>query len=184
VDRRELAHRFMYGRVLDVGCGDAIYLWGGRPPDFVTCVDLDVYPHTHVQAAAEALPFRDDSFDTALLLEILEHVDDVDAVLSEALRVAKRVIISYPNESTEEFRARNGNPSLIEAMRWDLERGGLREPYLEGEAGFKAHYHWKTRERMSRDIEAIRRYCQMEFSLWYGLYDGWGFICDRGERRI
>jgi len=33
VDRRELAHRFMYGRVVDIGCGDAIYLWGGHPPD-------------------------------------------------------------------------------------------------------------------------------------------------------
>jgi len=35
LDRRELAYRFMYGRVLDIGCGDAVYLWGGRPPDFV-----------------------------------------------------------------------------------------------------------------------------------------------------
>jgi hypothetical protein len=31
VDRRELAHRFMYGRVLDIGCGDAVIVWGGHP---------------------------------------------------------------------------------------------------------------------------------------------------------
>jgi len=177
VDRRELAHRFMYGRVLDVGCGDAAIVWGGHPPDYVTCVDLDVYPHTHVQAAAEALPFKDNSFDTALLLEVLEHVDDVDVVLSEAPRVAKRVIVSYPNESAEEFASRN--PSLEERLRWEIENGGLRQPYLEGDVGLKAHYHWKTRERILRDIEVIRRRCQMEFRLQYGLYDGWGFICVR-----
>jgi len=177
VDRAELARRFMYGRVIDIGCGDALYIWGGRPPDYVTCVDLDMYPHTHVQAAAEALPFRDNSFDTALLLEVLEHVDDVEAVLREALRVARRVIISYPNESYEECKERR--PSLEDALKWEEVNGGLREPYLEGDVGFKAHYHWKTRDRIMRDIEAIRRRCQMEFSLWYGLYDGWGFVCDR-----
>jgi SAM-dependent methyltransferase len=166
----------MYGKVLDVGCGDAIYLWGGRPPDFVTCVDLDVYPHTHVQAAAEALPFRDGSFDTALLFEVLEHVDDVGAVLSEALRIAKRVIISYPNESAEECKVRRPDVNAFIAF----ERAqGLREAYAEGDAGFRAHYHWKTRERMLRDVELLRRRCQMEFKLRYPDYDGWGFVCDR-----
>ncbi len=177
MDRRELAHRFMYGRVLDIGCGDAIYLWGGRPPDFVTCVDLDIYPHTHVQAAAEALPFRDNTFDTALMLEVLEHVDDVEAALKEALRVAKRVIISYPDESYEECKARR--PSVEDLIRLEKTAFGLREAYAEGEAGFKAHYHWKTRDRIMRDIELLRRRCQLEFKLRYTNYDGWGFVCDR-----
>ena len=177
MDRRELAYRFMYGRVVDIGCGDAVIVWGGHPPDFVTCVDLDVYPHTHVQAAAEALPFKDNTFDTALMLEILEHIDDVEAALKEALRVARRVIISYPNESYEECKVRR--PSLEDSIRWCVVNAGLREPYLEGEVGFRAHYHWKTRDRIMRDIELLRRHCQMEFKLRYPDYDGWGFICDR-----
>jgi len=176
LDRAELARRFMYGRVVDIGCGDAIYLWGGHPPDFVTCVDLDIYPHTHVQAAAEALPFRNDSFDTALLLEVLEHVDDVEAVLSESLRVARRVIVSYPNESYEECRARRPDVNAFIAFERAL---GLREPYAEGEIGFRAHYHWKARDRVLRDVELLRQRCQLEFKLRYPDYDGWGFVCDR-----
>ena len=174
MDRRELAYRFMYGRVLDIGCGDAVIVWGGRPPDFVTCVDLDVYPHTHVQAAAEALPFKDNTFDTVLMLEILEHVDDVEAALKEALRVARRVIISYPDESYEECKARR--PDVNAFIRSLI---GLREAYAEGEIGFRAHYHWKTRDRIMRDVELLRRHCQLEFKLRYPDYDGWGFVCDR-----
>jgi len=176
VDRRELAYRFMYGRVIDIGCGDAVMLWGGHPPDYVTCVDLDIYPHTHVQAAAEALPFRDNAFDTALLLDVLEHVDDVEAALKEALRVARRAIISYPDESYEECRARRPDINAFIAFERAL---GLREPYAEGEMGFRAHYHWKTRDRIMRDIGLLRSYCQQEFKLRYPDYDGWGFVCDR-----
>jgi len=176
LDRRELAYRFMYGRVLDVGCGDAVIVWGGHPPDYATCVDLDIYPHTHVQAAAEALPFKDNTFDTALMLEILEHVDDVEAALKEALRVARRVIISYPNESYDECKARRPDINAFIAFERAL---GLREPYAEGEVGFRAHYHWKTRDRIMSDIEAIRRHCQQEFKLRYPDYEGWGFVCDR-----
>jgi len=176
LDRRELAYRFMYGRVLDVGCGDAVIVWGGHPPDYATCVDLDIYPHTHVQAAAEALPFKDNTFDTALMLEILEHVDDVEAALKEAPRVARRVIISYPNESYDECKARRPDINAFIAFERAL---GLREPYAEGEVGFRAHYHWKTRDRIMSDIEAIRRHCQQEFKLRYPDYEGWGFVCDR-----
>ena len=176
MDRRELAYRFMYGRVVDIGCGDAVIVWGGHPPDYVTCVDLDVYPHTHVQAFAEALPFKDNTFDTALLFEILEHIDDVEAALKEALRVARRVIISYPNESYEECKARRPDINAFIAFERAL---GLREAYAEGEIGFKAHYHWKTRDRIMRDVELLRRRCQQEFKLWYPDYEGWGFVCDR-----
>jgi len=111
------------------------------------------------------------------MLEILEHVDDVEAALKEALRVARRVIISYPNESYEECKARRPDVNAFIAFERAL---GLREAYAEGEIGFRAHYHWKSRDRIMRDIETIRRYCQLEFKLRYPDYDGWGFVCDRG----
>jgi 2-polyprenyl-3-methyl-5-hydroxy-6-metoxy-1,4-benzoquinol methylase len=44
----------------------------------------------YVQAWAEELPFRDESFQSALLGEILEHVFDPKIVVKEAIRILKR----------------------------------------------------------------------------------------------
>jgi SAM-dependent methyltransferase len=47
-----------------------------------------------VQATAEDLPFDDDSFDAAMAIITIHHWDDVDAGLTEMIRVArKRVLI-------------------------------------------------------------------------------------------
>ena len=51
-----------------------------------------------VVAPGEALPFADRAFDTVLLFEVLEHVEDHEFVLREARRVARRnVLITVPN---------------------------------------------------------------------------------------
>ena len=39
------------------------------------------------------LPYDDDSFDVALLLTVLHHTHDPDAILREAMRVAARVLV-------------------------------------------------------------------------------------------
>lgn len=50
-------------------------------------------------ATAEALPFPDNSFDTVVLGEILEHVYDPHAVVAEAARVARLAVVgSTPHE--------------------------------------------------------------------------------------
>ncbi|MFH1501848.1 MAG: methyltransferase domain-containing protein [Candidatus Eisenbacteria bacterium] len=47
---------------------------------------------------AERLPFADDSFDTALCVDVLEHLDDLHAMFAELVRVSgRRVIVSLPN---------------------------------------------------------------------------------------
>ena len=51
-------------------------------------------------AAAERLPFRDDTFDAVLLNEVIEHVNDDVATVREACRVARiggKVVIFAPN---------------------------------------------------------------------------------------
>ena len=45
-----------------------------------------------------ALAFADVSFDTCVLVEVIEHVPDFDLLLREAARVARRnIVISVPN---------------------------------------------------------------------------------------
>ena len=47
---------------------------------------------------AKNLDFPDNSFDTVLLFEVLEHVDDPSGILNEAKRVAKKnILITVPN---------------------------------------------------------------------------------------
>lgn len=83
------------GRVLDVGCADSgtsNFLELGQVSDYVS-IDL---PKTGAErygsqptawATAEALPFCDSSWDTVLMLDVLEHVPAAGRALSEAARV-------------------------------------------------------------------------------------------------
>ena len=62
-------------------------------------------PVTHVDSL---LPFRDKAFDTVLILEVLEHVNDVEKVLREAFRLArKNVLITVPNSENIERMKEN-----------------------------------------------------------------------------
>jgi SAM-dependent methyltransferase len=48
-----------------------------------------------VQAVAEALPFRDDTFDAALAVLTVHHWNDIDRGLREMQRVARRQVVFY-----------------------------------------------------------------------------------------
>lgn len=93
------------GRVLDIGAGDR---WLERAlPSHVTYIAMD-YPPTgramynaapDVFADGAALPFASESMDAIACMEVLEHVREPRAVLSEAARVLKRggvLCISMP----------------------------------------------------------------------------------------
>ena len=94
-------------RVLDVGCGLGSYgrslltdgyAWLGAEVDAADCAELArlSLPHRHVDG--RSLPFADASFDAALCLEVLEHLDDPATVLREIHRVAPRkLLVSVPN---------------------------------------------------------------------------------------
>ena len=94
-------------RVLDVGCGLGSYgrslltdgyAWLGAEVDAAECAALARLglPHRHVDG--RTLPFADASFDAAVCLEVLEHLDDPAAVLREIHRVAPRkLLVSVPN---------------------------------------------------------------------------------------
>lgn len=98
---RVAARRTVSGRWLDCGSCDGEYADGlaERGADRVVGVEIDpdrarraaarppLGDVRFVVAAAEALPFRDGSFDGVLLNEVLEHVADERASLAEIRRV-------------------------------------------------------------------------------------------------
>ena len=94
-------------RVLDVGCGLGSYGrglladgydWTGAEIDTADCAELTRLGLPHHQVDGRTLPFADASFDAALCLEVLEHIDDPVPFLREIHRVAPRqLLVSVPN---------------------------------------------------------------------------------------
>lgn len=90
---------------LDVGCGPGLLLnmvqdsrigigvdFSGEAVEQVRRAGFSAY-----QASAEALPFSDETFHTVTAIEVLEHVDDLEAAISELHRVAwKQIIVTVP----------------------------------------------------------------------------------------
>ena len=139
-----------FDSLLDVGCGDAYFL-----KEFIKLSNPKRSVGTDIskpllkiaqknnpklnfyRVDSKNLPFKDKEFDTAVLGEILEHVDDPIQVLKEAKRVAKKkIIITVPNE-----------------YEWDKDRG----PFLPVEEVAKAQ-GLTVEEMAKRDNPAIEFY--------------------------
>ena len=99
--------------VLDAGCGEGFvtnYLAQQQPDLKLTGMDLSQaaidYAEAHFGDAATfrtgsiyKLPFSDNSFDTVVCSEVLEHLDDPDSAVTELKRVARQyVVITVPRE--------------------------------------------------------------------------------------
>lgn len=93
--------------VLDIGCGLGPYVAELNKRGFA-CVGIEMEPELAKAAAGlerpvllmdgRALGFADASFDTCVLIEVIEHVRNFDLLLTEAARVARRnIVISVPN---------------------------------------------------------------------------------------
>lgn len=94
-------------RVLDIGCGIGPYVDRlcrlGK-----TCVGIDTNAEAVAAgralgrplevASAYELPFDDDSFDSVILVETLEHLPEPEKALAEAARVARStLVLTVPN---------------------------------------------------------------------------------------
>jgi SAM-dependent methyltransferase len=93
--------------ILDLGCATGSYCIEFAKAGHA-CVGADINPD-YVKAACQSgveaylvtggrLPFEDKSFDTVVMIEVLEHVKDIPALFAEVKRIArKNVIITVPN---------------------------------------------------------------------------------------
>ena len=123
--------------ILEIGIG------GGATSVFLknlgynlTTCDFNKNLNPDFVADIKKLPFRNNSFDTVLACEILEHIpfEDFPKALAELRRVAsRRVIISVPYKSTFfEFvfrfpgiRTLFKKPFLGFILRWPMKFGGI-----------------------------------------------------------
>lgn len=76
------------GRVIDLGCGQKPLEAISRYATEWVGVDRSGHGVT-IHDLRKPLPFHSESFDTAILTDVLEHVEDPELVLAEARRVLK-----------------------------------------------------------------------------------------------
>jgi len=103
----ETAKKYAKGKLLDIGCGRMPYRKAFLPfvdsytgvdhPEISSLYSSDIKPD--VLADAKELPFPKNTFDIALMFQVLEHVDSPDKVIKEAGRILKPngiLIITVP----------------------------------------------------------------------------------------
>ncbi|MER8772051.1 class I SAM-dependent methyltransferase [Mesorhizobium sp. M0960] len=97
--------KYARGRLIDLGCGNAPlagiyrsvvdeYLWADWANSAHQRFDLDFEVNLNNQ-----LPFEDQSFDTILLTDVLEHLAEPDLLFSELARMLKpggHIIVGVP----------------------------------------------------------------------------------------
>lgn len=127
------AANYARGRLIDIGCGEKPYR-----TQFAAFIDEHVgvdHPdsphalnHVDVLAVADSIPLPDAEFDTALLSEVLEHLEDPLASLREAhrlLRPGGHLILTTPFIWVLHEEPRDFYRYSPFGLRWLLEQAGF-----------------------------------------------------------
>jgi len=89
-------------RALDLGCGKSKHP-GAIGLDMNRGVNPDII---HEMRFKENLPFADNSFDRVYMIDFMEHVDNIEWMLSEVHRISvpgAQVEVQYPHYSSPDF---------------------------------------------------------------------------------
>lgn len=103
--RAEFAHltfgEYLNGSILDVGSGGSAAYFKKHLQGKYVAVDFSASrstPDVYANLEKAALPFHDETFDSVLCFDVLEHVDNPYELFAEAARVARKyVIVALPN---------------------------------------------------------------------------------------
>lgn len=88
----------LHGRVLDVGADECHLKTYLTDPSQYWGIGLGGTPDQQVDLEQEGIPFEDNSFDCALCLDVMEHVNNPQHIFDELCRVSQQyVIIALPN---------------------------------------------------------------------------------------
>lgn len=120
-------------RILDVGGYPGRMRTMMPEHEWILCDPLVDSPGDQVRGSGSALPFRDDAFDFAVSLDVLEHIapDQRTAVLDEMVRVSRQgMALSFPHNGA-------GVKEAEDAVREAHQRlHGKPHPWLEEHALF------------------------------------------------
>jgi ubiquinone/menaquinone biosynthesis C-methylase UbiE len=132
----EAATNYFHGRLLDIGCGEMPYREAVLHHQIVTDyvgIDIESSPRKYGASPdyfwdGETIPFGENTFDSVLLTEVLEHVENIEPIILEVARVLKSsgiTLITVPflwplHESPFDFS--RPTPFLIEKI---LDRHGF-----------------------------------------------------------
>lgn len=161
-----------HSRIIDIGAGKGLLAqeMARQLSARVTLVDVAQYNHTHLPLTvcdSRALAFADASFDYALLSFVLHHSPNPDAILREALRVARKVVIV---ENIVRGRIRGAVTRLIDS--WPAIRYGTPPCHFV-----------KTREEWLDFLDKFGRTRLLkEFGLEFGFFQCFTVELERGDK--
>lgn len=148
-------------KVLNIGVGDQLN--GFENISDIVLFDMDRYAYKNfVQGDAHSLPFKDGSFDTVLIADVLEHVVDPIKVCREATRVGRRLVLSIFEEWRLGSEGRNikfghevaGSPSVP---------ANIIESIPEEVISHRPHI-WQYTDEMIKNLIISTRWDVVEFS--------------------
>lgn len=141
------AKKYARGSLIDIGCGRMPYRKELEPlVDSYIGVDHPKVSKLYrspikpdVLADAKRLPFQSNSFDIALLIQVLEHVDTADKVIEEAARVLKPngvLVISVPFFYPLHDMPYDWGRYTSTALKSFINQSGLRLVKIKAQGGF------------------------------------------------
>lgn len=140
-ERARLRERTVGGRILDVGCGDGLFLaglddrwekWAVEPQAWALRAKMDLHLIPYEERWPEKL--ESESFDVIVFRGTIQHVDQPFYVLRECVRLLRTggwlVFLATPNTGSLCYRLFQRLPALDPARNWLILSAGQLEDIL------------------------------------------------------